>query len=142
MSVSVPCSSRFAWRCWPCSSACSRPSLILRAAVPQQNFLGVLIDDSRSMILSPIARRSHAPTSSSSSSALMARWQGAVAALRAALPASIAEDRLAAPADLNYAGTSTGWARRSSAPATNCRDAVGRARHGHRRRRHVGHNAR
>src|SRR5262245_62949505 len=26
-----------------------RPSLILKAAVPQQNFLGVLIDDSRSM---------------------------------------------------------------------------------------------
>src|SRR4051794_1811269 len=25
-----------------------RPSLILRAAVPQQNFLGILIDDSRS----------------------------------------------------------------------------------------------
>src|SRR5688572_28183600 len=28
-----------------------RPSLILRAAVPQQNFLGVLIDDSRSMTI-------------------------------------------------------------------------------------------
>src|SRR4051812_28528590 len=26
-----------------------RPTLILKAAVPQQNFLGVLIDDSRSM---------------------------------------------------------------------------------------------
>src|SRR3979409_859483 len=26
-----------------------RPSLVLKAAVPQQNFLGVLIDDSRSM---------------------------------------------------------------------------------------------
>src|SRR5215831_18014271 len=28
-----------------------RPSLILKAAVPQQNFLGVLIDDSRSMTI-------------------------------------------------------------------------------------------
>ena len=44
-----------------CSSACAlaalavllfclfRPTLILKAAVPQQNFLGVLVDDSRSM---------------------------------------------------------------------------------------------
>src|SRR5689334_21336078 len=28
-----------------------RPSLILKAAVPQQNFLGVLLDDSRSMTI-------------------------------------------------------------------------------------------
>src|SRR5438552_1065498 len=28
-----------------------RPSLILKAAVPQQNFLGILIDDSRSMTI-------------------------------------------------------------------------------------------
>src|SRR5881409_361807 len=28
-----------------------RPTLILKAAVPQQNFLGVLIDDSRSMAI-------------------------------------------------------------------------------------------
>jgi len=28
-----------------------RPTLILKAAVPQQNFLGVLIDDSRSMLI-------------------------------------------------------------------------------------------
>src|SRR2546423_10682964 len=28
-----------------------RPTLILRAAVPQQNFLGVLVDDSRSMMI-------------------------------------------------------------------------------------------
>src|SRR4051812_12357596 len=28
-----------------------RPSLILKAAVPQQNFLGVLIDDSKSMTI-------------------------------------------------------------------------------------------
>src|SRR5579864_5930030 len=28
-----------------------RPSLILKAAVPQQNFLGILVDDSRSMTI-------------------------------------------------------------------------------------------
>ena len=28
-----------------------RPTLILKAAVPQQNFLGVLVDDSRSMAI-------------------------------------------------------------------------------------------
>src|SRR6266853_1442631 len=28
-----------------------RPMLILKAAVPQQNFLGVLVDDSRSMLI-------------------------------------------------------------------------------------------
>ena len=32
-------------------SACSGPTLILKAAVPQQNFLGVLVDDSRSMTI-------------------------------------------------------------------------------------------
>ena len=34
-----------------------RPSLILRAAVPQQNFLGVLIDDSRSMTIADSAEK-------------------------------------------------------------------------------------
>src|SRR5579859_2195704 len=29
----------------------SRPTLILKAAVPQQNFLGILVDDSRSMAI-------------------------------------------------------------------------------------------
>src|SRR4029079_18381480 len=28
-----------------------RPTLVLKAAVPQQNFLGVLVDDSRSMAI-------------------------------------------------------------------------------------------
>src|SRR5579864_2791693 len=38
-----------------------RPTLILKAAVPQQNFLGVLVDDSRSMV---IADRDGQPRSS------------------------------------------------------------------------------
>src|SRR4051812_927770 len=29
-----------------------RPTLVLKAAVPQQNFLGILVDDSRSMLIS------------------------------------------------------------------------------------------
>src|SRR5215470_8471321 len=29
----------------------ARPTLVLKAAVPQQNFLGVLVDDSRSMMI-------------------------------------------------------------------------------------------
>ena len=44
----------------PRCSACSGPTLILKAAVPQQNFLGVLVDDSRSM---PIADRDGQPRS-------------------------------------------------------------------------------
>src|SRR5476649_2437074 len=31
-----------------------RPALILKAAVPQQNFLGVLVDDSRSMSIADL----------------------------------------------------------------------------------------
>src|SRR5579871_1475974 len=38
----------------------ARPTLVLKAAVPQQNFLGVLVDDSRSML---IADRDRQPRS-------------------------------------------------------------------------------
>ena len=31
-----------------------RPTLVLKAAVPQQNFLGVLVDDSRSMSIADV----------------------------------------------------------------------------------------
>src|SRR3954453_1090040 len=31
-----------------------RPALVLKAAVPQQNFLGVLVDDSRSMAIADV----------------------------------------------------------------------------------------
>src|SRR5712675_1466354 len=34
-----------------------RPTLVLKAAVPQQNFLGVLLDDSRSMLIADRAGR-------------------------------------------------------------------------------------
>ena len=39
-----------------------RPSLILKAAVPQQNFLGILIDDSRSMTIASVSLRRSAST--------------------------------------------------------------------------------
>ena len=46
------CSSRCGSACSPCSSsACSGRRSSCKAAVPQQNFLGILIDDSRSMTI-------------------------------------------------------------------------------------------
>ncbi|MGE3520846.1 MAG: hypothetical protein AB7J63_18035, partial [Vicinamibacterales bacterium] len=85
-----------------------RPSLILRAAVPQQNFLGVLIDDSRSMT---IADRGEEPRT-----AFVQQQLGPDGALAKALSErfvlryfrfSSSADRLGAPADLKFAGTST-----------------------------------
>src|SRR5512138_2996252 len=85
-----------------------RPSLILRAAVPQQNFLGVLIDDSRSMT---IADRDEKPRTD-----FVQQQFGPDGALAKALSQrfvlryfrfSSSADRLAAPADLKYAGTAT-----------------------------------
>ena len=40
------------WRCVAVLLFCLvRPTLVLKAAVPQQNFLGILVDDSRSMMI-------------------------------------------------------------------------------------------
>jgi hypothetical protein len=39
-----------------------RPILVVKAAVPQQNFLAVLIDDSRSMQITDWGRRRAAPS--------------------------------------------------------------------------------
>ena len=86
-----------------------RPSLILKAAVPQQNFLGVLIDDSRSMT---IADRDDQPRTAfvqqqfgqpdspllkSLSDKFVLRF----------FRFSSSADRLGKPTDLQYAGTST-----------------------------------
>jgi uncharacterized membrane protein len=86
-----------------------RPSLILKAAVPQQNFLGVLIDDSRSMT---IADRDGQPRTQ-----FVEQQFGAP---ESALLKSLSEkfvlryfrfsstaDRLNAAADLKYEGTAT-----------------------------------
>jgi uncharacterized membrane protein len=86
-----------------------RPTLILKAAVPQQNFLGVLIDDSRSM---SIADRDGQPRSAF----IRQQLHGPNAPLLAALSQkfvvkffrfSSSSDRIATAGDLKYTGTST-----------------------------------
>jgi uncharacterized membrane protein len=85
-----------------------RPSLVLRAAVPQQNFLGVLIDDSRSMT---IADRDDKPRTD-----FVQQQFGPDGPLAAALSQkfvlryfrfSSSADRLTNAADLKYGGTAT-----------------------------------
>src|SRR6185295_19047030 len=86
-----------------------RPTQILKAAVPQQNFLGVLIDDSRSMA---IADRDGQPRSAF----VQQQLNGPNAKLLAALSQrfvvrffrfSSSSDRVPTAADLKFAGTST-----------------------------------
>src|SRR3954452_2273227 len=86
-----------------------RPSLILKAAVPQQNFLGVLVDDSRSMTIAdrdgqPRTEFIQQQLSQPDSTLLNALSQRFV--LRFFRFSSTA-DRLPSPGDLKYAGTST-----------------------------------
>lgn len=86
-----------------------RPSLILKAAVPQQNFLGVLIDDSRSMT---IADRDGQPRTQFVQEQLGTPESPLLAALSKRFVLryfrfSSSADRLGAAADLKYAGTST-----------------------------------
>jgi uncharacterized membrane protein len=85
-----------------------RPALILKAAVPQQNFLGVLVDDSRSL---QIADRDQRPRSAFVNDNL-----GADRPLLNALSKkfvlrffrfSSTADRLRSTADLKYEGTTT-----------------------------------
>jgi uncharacterized membrane protein len=86
-----------------------RPTLILKAAVPQQNFLGVLIDDSRSM---SIADADGLPRSAF----VQRQLAGANAPLLSALSQrfvvrffrfSSASDRIGSAADLKFGGTAT-----------------------------------
>ena len=86
-----------------------RPTLILKAAVPQQNFLGVLVDDSRSMA---IADRDGRPRSEF----IEQQLAGPNAALLNALSRkfvvrmfsfSSASERVGSAADLKFGGTST-----------------------------------
>jgi len=86
-----------------------RPSLILKAAVPQQNFLGILVDDSRSMTIadhdgqarSQFVQQQLTDAKNPLYDALAKRF-----VLRFFRFSSTA-DRLNSPADLKYAGTST-----------------------------------
>ena len=86
-----------------------RPTLVLKAAVPQQNFLGVLVDDSRSMA---IADRGGQPRSAFVEQQL----GGPDAPLLRALSKkfvvrffsfSSASERVASAADLKFQGTAT-----------------------------------
>jgi len=87
----------------------ARPTLILKAAVPQQNFLGVLVDDSRSMAIadrdgqprSAFVQQqlgdAHAPLLDKLSQKFVVRFFGF----------SSSSDRIASAADLKYKGTAT-----------------------------------
>src|SRR4051812_12508717 len=86
-----------------------RPSLILKAAVPQQNFLGVLVDDSRSITIAdrdgqPRTEFIQQQLSQPDSTLLNALSQRFV--LRFFRFASTA-DRLPSPGELKYGGTAT-----------------------------------
>ena len=85
-----------------------RPTLVVKAAVPQQNFLGVLVDDSRSMRIADggeprgdFVRQQLASPDAALASALSKKF-----VLRFFRFSSSAE-RIASPAGLQYAGTST-----------------------------------
>jgi len=86
-----------------------RPSLILKAAVPQQNFLGILIDDSRSMT---IADRDGKPRTEFVQSQFSQKDSALLKALSDRFVLrffrfSSTVDRLADTEDLKYTGTST-----------------------------------
>jgi hypothetical protein len=94
-----------------------RPTLVLKAAVPQQNFLGVLVDDSRSMM---IADRDGQPRSQF----IQRELSGPQGALLNELSKrfvlrffrfSSSAGRINSTAEVHYDAT------RSSARATNCR---------------------
>jgi uncharacterized membrane protein len=86
-----------------------RPTLILKAAVPQQNFVGVLIDDSRSM---SIADRDGQPRSAFVHQQLGVPHAPLLDALSKRFVVrffrfSSSSDRMASAADLKYGGTAT-----------------------------------
>src|SRR3954451_9094723 len=86
-----------------------RPALILKAAVPQQNFLGVLVDDSRSMSIADLNGQTR-------STFIQQQFTGANARLLDALSQRFvvrffsfasSADRVASAADLKFGGTAT-----------------------------------
>lgn len=86
-----------------------RPALILKAAVPQQNFLGVLVDDSRSMSIADLDGQTR-------SAFIQQQLAGPNARLLDALSQRFVvrffrfastSDRVASAADLKYGGTAT-----------------------------------
>src|SRR3954463_9396012 len=86
-----------------------RPALILKAAVPQQNFLGVLVDDSRSMSIADLNGQTR-------STFIQQQFTGANARLLDALSQRFvvrffsfasSADRVASAGDLKFGGTAT-----------------------------------
>ncbi len=117
-----------------------RPVLVLKAAVPQQNFLGVLVDDSRSMSIADRDGQTRAAF-------IQQQLTGPNAKLLAALSQRFvirffsfasSSDRVGSAADLKFGGTST---RARSGARARARRVVGpaarRPGHGDRRRRHL-----
>ena len=86
-----------------------RPTLVLKAAVPQQNFLGVLVDDSRSMSIADRDGQTRAAFvqqqfATQDSPLLRALSQRFVVRF---FSFSSSSDRVAGAANLKYSGTST-----------------------------------
>jgi uncharacterized membrane protein len=86
-----------------------RPTLVLKAAVPQQNFLGVLVDDSRSMSIADRDGQTRAAFvqqqfGTQDSPLLRALSQRFVVRF---FSFSSSSDRIAGAANLKYSGTST-----------------------------------
>jgi uncharacterized membrane protein len=86
-----------------------RPALVLKAAVPQQNFLGVLVDDSRSMSIADLDGQTR-------STFIQQQLTGPNAKLLEALSQRFvirffrfasSSDRVASAADLKFGGTAT-----------------------------------
>jgi len=86
-----------------------RPVLVVKAAVPQQNFLGVLVDDSRSMQIADVdgkARSAFATQHFASPDADVLKTLSSRFVLRSFRFSSSAQ-RLAAPSELAFAGAQT-----------------------------------
>jgi uncharacterized membrane protein len=86
-----------------------RPTLMLKASVPQQNFVGVLVDDSRSMTIADVGgqpRTTFVQQQLSAPGAKLAADLSKKFVLRYFTFSSSA-DRVASPAALRYNGTST-----------------------------------
>src|SRR5471032_1097567 len=86
-----------------------RPALILKAAVPQQNFLGVLVDDSRSMSIADLNGQTRSTFIQQQLSGPNAKLLDALSQRFVVRFFSFASssDRVASAADLTFGGTAT-----------------------------------
>src|SRR3954464_707013 len=86
-----------------------RPALILKAAVPQQNFLGVLLDDSRSMSIAVLNGQTRSTSTRQQPAGPNAKLLDALSQRFVVrfFRFSSSSDRVATAADLKFGGTST-----------------------------------